>query len=186
MSRDFMQSLRLLTRQKTFDFEAVAVAINQQIEAGLYPEMKLDTILTAEQCREAFSEDYLSLPPPPPSPMATISSNTDADFDVQKEMESVETFADALRFEEVLSQKNRVKRDAIFKRVLSHLGPIGNASGGETRDEEYSLPVDIAEAMQGHEWKREMAKIKAEDDERNRCEKLELGNLFFSSFSELH
>lgn len=34
------------------------------------------------------------------------------------ELESVETFADALRFQETLMQRNRVKREAVFKRFV--------------------------------------------------------------------
>ena len=88
--------------------------------------------MTADKCREAFAEDFIKLDGftlnsetllqvKQVAPIEGVEGKTKKlqyNDDLSSEINAIETFADALRFEETLSKKNKEKRDIIFKRVL--------------------------------------------------------------------
>ena len=113
-----------------------------------------------------FSTDFAAAA----APRAPVATSSESDEALTRMMRNVETIADAIQFEEALSRVNMEKREAIFKRVLDHLGPM---------PDDVQLPglsADITEAIEGFESRRELARLKAEAIARERCEQEELGD----------
>lgn len=164
---DFTSTIRTLVRRYAFDFSAVAKELNIQIESGLYHD-QVSGPLSAEQCREIFSNDYLNTVTATPK-TGVGRATIDSDDRLRRQMHAVETVADAVQFEEALSKASMEKREAIFKRVLAHLGPM---------PDDVKLPgigSDVSEALEGFEARREMSRLKAEAALKERQEKDLLG-----------
>jgi hypothetical protein len=128
------------------------------LEQGLFPDLRQSySDLSSDQCRELFSDDFLSQQPA--SNSIALQPTKASEFDIQSEIDLVETFADALRFEENLSRQNRIKREGIFKRVLDSF----SAQGVPVESGDFPLPIEVTQAMAEQDWKREVARMKLEE-----------------------
>ena len=88
--------------------------VNSIISSGAFPELSDCHLLTPDECREAFSDDFTAsevattgLHPSSSSSSSIPKKCVDKAQNVVQEIESIETFAEALKFEEKIRAQNR-------------------------------------------------------------------------------
>jgi hypothetical protein len=126
MERELVAFIRQKTRVLQFNFDEVAIAVNN---CEQFHETNILLPLTATQCREIFASDY--------NFMTTSSSTTKStrEITLQESTTSITTniqssndqneppqsFSDVLQRHEMMRKENDKKMDQIFKRVLDAL-----------------------------------------------------------------
>lgn len=174
MNEGVLDAIKRLTRTHQYDFDRVSNELNEMIASGKHPEWGAATqCYSSDDCRLTFSAAYKAAAAKKRESQPSKAKPTSPPKNVKKIIESIETFADAVKFEQDLARESKEKREEIFQRVMSTFQDLGIDTGGEDRPK-FELPADIMYALSEQERKREMERERAERIERERKEKMEI------------
>ena len=174
MNEGIIDAIKQLTKEHVYDFKKVSDALNDLIASGKHPEWGPTTqSYTSDECRLAFSAVYKAAAEKKRASQPPKAKNRTPMRNVSKVIDTIETFADAVKFEEELVRESREKREEIFERVAKTFRDLGIENCGEGAPE-VELPADVMYAINEQEKKRKEEKERMERIEQERKDRKEI------------